>query len=454
MNNQTYSLSRRGFARALLASTTLCAIGGARALAAPTGGNFGNQAEWEQKYDSTAAVLVRTTTPILSPQTVAMTEAAIAQYRELVAQGGWQGVPSAQTMKIGSKGPAVTALRRRLAVTGDLTDNAGQSTVFDSFVQGGVMRFQSRHGINPTGDCTKETLAALNVSAQDRLRSLELNLTRLRSYAGNLGARYITLNIPAAAVETVENGEVFSHHAGGVGKIDRQSPVMQAKVLDINFNPFWTVPASIIRKDLIPRMQEDPGYLADHKIRVIDKGGQEVAPTTINWNSMDATNYRFRQDPGADINSLGAVRVNIANQYGVYMHDTPEKGVFGDDYRFVSSGCVRVQNIRDYVAWILKDTPGWDRDHIDEAIRSGARIDAKLTQTIPVYWVYITAWANDGIVQFRDDIYKRDGGGDALAFSEGVTPSSGAPMPDGLEGKPVSAKRAPARNASSAAQAN
>ena len=116
------------------------------------------------------------------------------------------------------------------------------------------------------------------------------------------------------------------------------------------------------------------------------------------------------------------------------MHDTPAKGIFGDDFRFVSSGCVRVQNIRDYVAWILKDTPGWDRDHIDEVIRSGARIDAKLTAQVPVYWVYITAWANDGLVQFREDIYQRDGFGSGVAtLQPSAQPASLGPRGDNLQ---------------------
>jgi murein L,D-transpeptidase YcbB/YkuD len=222
-------------------------------------------------------------------------------------------------------------------------------------------------------------------------------------------------NIPAAVVETVENGVVFSHHVAGVGKIDRQSPVMQTKATDINFNPFWTVPASIIRKDLIPKMQADANYLTDNHIRIFNKDNQEVPSSSINWNSLDATNYRFREDPGEN-NSLGVVRINIANPYGVYMHDTSTKGVFGDDFRFVSSGCIRLQNVRDYVAWLLKDTPGWDRDHIDAAIRSGERIDVKLAQPVAVYWVYITAWASpDGVVQFRPDIYQRDGFGTVTA---------------------------------------
>ena len=235
---------------------------------------------------------------------------------------------------------------------------------------------------------------------------------RLRTFSGDLGERFVMVNIPAAAVETVENGVVYSHHVAGVGKIDRQSPIMQAKATQINFNPFWTVPASLIRKDLIPKMQADPTYLTEEKIRVFNKEGQEVSPQSINWNSLDATNYKYRQDTGADINSLGFVRVNIPNPYGVYMHDTPSKGIFGDDFRFVSSGCVRVQDVRDYVAWLLKDTPGWSRDQIDEVIRSGQRLDVNLAKPVNVYWVYITAWATpDGVVQFRDDIYQRDGAG-------------------------------------------
>ena len=331
------ALSRRLFSRGLaLAGVSALTLGSRSAMAAPNDGGFGGQAEWEQNYavDNSLSVQ-RATTPMLSAQTQAATEQAIAQYRELAAQGGWSAVPAAQSLKMGSKGPAVVALRQRLAVTGDLPRSAGMSATFDSYVQAGVQRFQSRHGIGANGVVAKQTFTALNVPIAERIRELELNLVRQRNYS-NLGARHIVMNIPAAAVETVENGQIFSHHQAGVGKIDRQSPVMQAKVVEINFNPFWTVPASIIRKDLIPKMQADPTYLTSNKIRVIDKGGNEVQPTAINWNSMDATNYRFRQDPGADFNSLGVVRVNIPNKDGVYMHDTPAKGIFGDDFRFVS----------------------------------------------------------------------------------------------------------------------
>jgi murein L,D-transpeptidase YcbB/YkuD len=371
------------------------------------------QAEWRQSYETADRLAVhRETTPVLSPETVAATEAAIQRYQDIVARGGWNAVPGGPELRVGVNSKAVESLRQRLVVSGDLDPVANRGMVFDSFVVAAVKRFQARHGLGETGIVNQQTLSELNVSAQARLQQLETNIVRLRSFSGDLGERFVMVNIPAAAVETVENNVVYSHHIAGVGKIDRQSPIMQAKATQINFNPFWTVPASLIRKDLIPKMQADPTYLTDEKIRVFNKEGQEVSPQSINWNSLDATNYKYRQDTGADINSLGSVRINIPNPYGVYMHDTPSKGIFGDDFRFVSSGCVRVQDVRDYVAWLLKDTPGWSRDQIDAAIQSGQRLDVTLAKPVNVYWVYITAWATpDGVVQFRDDIYQRDGDG-------------------------------------------
>lgn len=421
------SVSRRAFTFGLSGAALTAQFGSmliGQAIAAP-GDGMGRQVEWQQKFDGDARLAVpRSETPLLSPQTVTGTEQAIEQYRSLAAAGGWPQVPAGATLKIGSRGPAVVALRRRLIITNDLDAQAGDAPTFDSYVQAGVRRFQARHGLGQTGVVSKQTFQALNVPVQDRIRQLETNIVRLRAFSGNLGNRHVVLNIPAAAVETVENGQIVTHHQAGVGKIDRQSPVMQARAFSVNFNPFWTVPASIIRKDLIPKMQKDPNYLTDNKIRIINKQGQEIEPSQVNWNSNEATNYMFRQDPGGEINSLGFVRIDIANPHGVYMHDTPAKGIFGDDYRFVSSGCVRVQNVRDYVAWLLKEQPGWDRDKIDEAIRSGQRIDVKINPAINVYWVYVTAWANENIVQFREDIYRRDGfSGGAVAQS---TPAAGA----------------------------
>jgi L,D-transpeptidase YcbB len=394
--------------RALMASALFLVAVPLQAQPLPTSGE---QAEWLQNYDAASRLRVqRSTTPILSPQALAATEESIARYKDIVARGGWTPVSSGERLKLGSKSTNVIALRKRLIQTGDLDPASGDNPVYDSFVEAGVRRFQARHGLNTTGALTASTLAAMNVPAEIRLRQLELNAVRLRAYSGNLGQRYVIVNIPAAVVETVEGGLVNSRHAAGVGKIDRQSPVMNARITEVNFNPFWTVPASIIRKDLIPRMQKEPNYLTENRIRIFTQQGQELSPAQVNWFSDEATRYMFRQDPGGDLNSMGFVRINIPNPHGVYMHDTPAKGIFGDDFRFVSSGCVRVQNVRDYIQFILKETPGWDREQIDAAFQAGQRVDARPPQPVNVYWTYITAWATpDGLVQFRDDIYNRDG---------------------------------------------
>ncbi len=404
-------MDRRRF---LLGSAALAGAGWSGAAIAQQAGVIGGQAEWAQSYDVGAQKSrnIITSHPILSPATLQATEGAIRVYQEIVARGGHPPLPAGQRLKLGTRHANVQPLRDRLIALGDLSPNVGNGSTFDSYVDAAVRRYQARHGLTPTGVVGAQTFAALNTPAEVRLKQLETNLVRLRSYQVSLGRRYVTTNIPAAYVETVEDGVVQTRHVAGVGKIDRQSPIMTAKILDVNFNPTWTVPASIIKKDLIPLMRKNPNYLAEQKIRIINRQGQEVAPEAVNWNSDEATQYMFRQDPGGEFNSLGFVRINIANPHGVYMHDTPAKGIFGDDYRFVSSGCVRVQNVRDYIYWILKDNPQWTRDAIDAALRSGQRLDARPAEPIPVYWVYITAWGTpEGVIQFRDDIYGKDGVG-------------------------------------------
>lgn len=429
MNNPDLTRFRRDPARRTkparrLGVAACLTFGAALSLAAHAWADDGfRQAEWAQRYDADARLSVnRTTTPLLSPRTLAATEQAIETYRGIVDKGGWNKVPTGATLRLGASGSAVAALRRRLIVTGDLDPASSGSGVFDSYVEAGVKRFQARHGLIETGVVNPQTVEAMNIPADYRLHQLETNIVRLRSFSANLGERFVEANIPAAMVDTVENDTIATRHEAGVGKIDRQSPVMQTRALDIDFNPYWTVPASIIRKDLIPKMQADPHYLHDNHIRIFDKANNEVQSEQINWHSLDATNYRFREDPSTE-NSLGVVRININNPYGVYMHDTPAKGVFGDDFRFVSSGCMRLQNVRDYVAWLLKNQPGWDRDRIDAAIASGQRLDVKIDPPVNVYWVYITAWGTpEGVTQFREDIYQRDGFSTVAGASPVVQP--------------------------------
>ena len=379
-------------------------------------------ADFGQGFDSASRTIhmPKSSLPTLSPETVQHTEQAIAQFEAIVAKGGWPEVAQSDRMRLGARHPAVGALRRRLMISGDLDPNAGGSDVYDSYVDAGVRRFQTRHGLNADGLIREQTAKALNVPAAVRLAQLRTNLVRLRSMSGNLGARYVMCNIPAARIEAIEGGGAVSRHTAVAGKPDRPSPDVNSKIVEINFNPYWTVPVSIVRRDLIPKMQAEPDYLVSNHIRIFDMRGDELQPSQINWYSTEAVNYRFKQDPG-DFNSLGSIRINFPSKDGVYMHDTPSKGLFGEDMRFHSSGCVRVQNVRELVNRLLVDTPGWSRQEIDAVIKSGDRKDARLARPVPLYWVYVTAWATpDGVTQFREDIYNRDGLGPVAATSRRI----------------------------------
>jgi murein L,D-transpeptidase YcbB/YkuD len=413
------TLDRRNFLRLSGAAAAAGWAGGASAqdmvqtlIEQTRRGDFG------QDFDSGSrnAGIPATTLPTLSARTIQATERAIPEYEGIVARGGWPFVPAGQRLRLGMRHGAVIALRRRLAAGGDLDPRAGTADTFDSYVEAAVRRFQTRHGLTPDGVVSGATFGALNVAAAMRLSQLRTNLVRLRIFSGNLGDRYILCNIPGTQIEAIDNGIVVSRHSAVVGKPDRASPDIQSKVVEVNFNPYWTVPASIVRKDLIPKMQAQPDYLTQNRIRIIDPRGFELQPSQINWYSNDATRYMFKQDPG-DFNSLGTIRINFPSAHGVYMHDTPLKNLFGEDLRFHSSGCVRVQNVRELVTWLLDGTPGWSRAEIDRVIRSGERRNARPAHYVGVYWVYVTAWASaDGTVQFRDDIYARDGIGSMAAM--------------------------------------
>ena len=347
--------------------------------------------------------------PTLSPSTADTTAQAVGEYEGILSRGGWPNVPPVDRLRLGNRHPAVIPLRKRLAVSGDLDAHAGLTDIYDSYVEAAVRRFQARHGISIDGIVRPETITRMNIPCDVRVGQLKTNVSRLQALSKDLGERYVMVNIPAAQVEAVENGVAVGRYTAVVGRPDRPSPDVNSKITAINFNPYWTVPVSLVRRDLEPIMQKDPTYLTTEHIHIYDMHGQELQPSQIDWNSNEAVNYRFRQDPG-DFNSLGTMRIQFPSPDGVYMHDTPEKGLFGSDMRFHSSGCVRVQNVRELVGWLLRDTPGWSGQQIDETVKSGARIDAKLVKPVPLHWVYITAWATpDGIVQFRDDIYNKDG---------------------------------------------
>ena len=366
---------------------------------------------WDDTFDARASDggEVASNLPIFSPHTVAYVEQAVARYQGIVAQGGWPIVPATKKLKLGVVDPDVEVLRRRLMISGDLSLSAGISPAFDTYVDSAVKRFQARHGLPSDGVLGQFSYAAMNVSAPVRLGQLETNLVRLRSMSGELGQRYVMVNIPAAQIEAVENGRVVLRHTAIVGKIDRQTPILNSAINEIIVNPYWNAPESIVRKDIIPLMRKNPQYLAENAIRILGPDGNEIDPATIDWNTEDAAKFRFRQDPGK-INAMASVKINFPNPHATYMHDTPSQGLFNKLMRFDSSGCVRVQNVRDLVTWLLRDTPGWDRQLFEQTIKSGESVPVQLAEPVPVYFTYISAWSTgDGVAHFRDDIYGRDG---------------------------------------------
>ena len=371
---------------------------------------------WTGGYDVSVAAgntaEVASTVPVFSDRTVQSTFTAVNTYRNIVAGGGWPVVPAAKTLKLGMDEPAVATLRKRLMISGDLSTRAGMSSLFDTYVEGAVKRFQARHGLPADGMLGKFSFAALNVPADTRLRQLEINLERLSqrmSADARPFGRYVMVNIPGAEIEAVEGGRVAQRHTAIVGRPSRPTPVLESQISELNLNPYWHAPKSIVLKDIIPLMRKDPSYLKDNGIRLYDAAKNEVDPRFVNWQTDEAVNYHFKQDPSR-INAMRAAKINFPNKHAVYMHDTPQQGLFDKLVRFESSGCVRVRNIRDLLTWLAKDTPGWNRQSLETTIAAGERTDALLTQPVGVYFTYISAWSvADGVVQFRDDVYGRDG---------------------------------------------
>ena len=351
-------------------------------------------------------------TPTLAKANIAATQAAIVKYRAIVANGGWPMVP-VKAMKPGDSGPEIIALHRRLEISGDLVGMSVPDE-YDAAVVAAVKKFQSRHGLPPTGIIdARVTIEAMNIPASVRLAQLQANLKRLQTLAPAAANRYVAVNIPSAQVEAVNSGQVVQRHAAVVGKPERATPELSSKIIEVNFNPYWYVPKSIIYKDLVPKAQEfarrNQDVLAAYHMQAFDPAGNPVDARQINWFGQEVYNYQFRQLPW-DQNSLGFVKINFPNKDAVYMHDTPLKSLFGRSVRFESSGCVRVNEIETLVDWILQDTGGWNVQRMMAVKQSGEQIDVKLVKPLPVYFTYISAWGTaDGVIQFRPDIYNHDG---------------------------------------------
>lgn len=351
--------------------------------------------------------------PTLSPANIKATKAAIKKYEEIVANGGWEEIPDVK-LKPGQSSPAVDALRKRLSISGEYEGGLSWGSSLSGDILAALRLYQLRNGLTQNGRLDPATVAALNVPAKDRLKQLKVNLKRLQTLIPQVKKhrKYVIANIPAAQVEAIARNKVISRHTGVVGKIDRQTPLLKTRITNLNFNPTWRLPPTVIKKDLIPqgrRMQKEGGNVLLHTGIEAYSGGRKLDPKKINWNSKQPYQLSYRQPPGKD-NPLGFVKINFPNQYSVYMHDSPGESLFGRNFRAASSGCIRVHNVERLANWLLGLNDGWNMDRVLELKKSGKKKNVRLAASVPLRFIYISAWATeDGVINFRRDIYKRDG---------------------------------------------
>lgn len=339
---------------------------------------------------------------------------ALAGYRRIAALGGWPQVPPGPVLRSGARDGRLPALRQRLVASGDLAEPAlSAGILFDAATEDALRHFQERHGLDADGVLGAKTLVALNVSVEARIRQLELNLERQRWLPWSLGRRHLLVDVADFRLKVVEEGRTVMTMAAVVGTAYRKTPVFSARMTYLEFAPYWSVPPTILREDKLPLIRSDPGWLARHHYEIVRWEGGEpvaVAPATVDWGRVTARTFpgTLRQKPGP-WNPLGRVKFMFPNRFAVYLHDTPDRHLFARDVRSYSSGCIRIERPVDLAQYLLEGKAGWDCERILAEVARSAPLQVGLPQPLPVHVLYRTAWvAEDGSVQFREDVYLRD----------------------------------------------
>jgi murein L,D-transpeptidase YcbB/YkuD len=339
---------------------------------------------------------------------------ALVRFREIDARGGWPMVAPGPKLQNGDRSERVLALRHRLQDSGDISpEGVSDSTVLDEPLAQAVRRFQGRHGLDVDGVVGPATLQALNVSAGDRVREIEVNLERWRWLPQSLGHRYILVNIADFHLDVIEDGRHVMEMRVVVGRGYRRTPVFSGNITYLVLCPYWQVPPNIAVQDKLPLIRKDPEYLSkQHMVVFRGWGGdaQVIDPATIDWSNVSAKNlaYRFRQDPGP-WNALGRVKFMFPNKFNVYLHDTPSQELFQKTSRAFSSGCIRLEKPVELAEYLLQDDPMWTRERLLDAVAQWTEQTVQLPQPIPVHLLYWTAWVDsENVVHFRSDLYGRD----------------------------------------------
>lgn len=336
---------------------------------------------------------------------------ALAQYRQIQRSGGWQTIASGQLIKPGMKDSRVAQIKARLQASGDLKKDKidPQDSVYNAQLEQGVKLFQQRHTLEMDGVIGDGTIAEMNISVAQRIDQIKANLERIRWVKPNLADEFVLVNVAGYEIYYVRENKLVWQSKVQVGKDYRKTPVFRDDIKYVVFNPTWTVPPTILTKDVLPKIKKDRGYLKKKNMSVVNSKGKIINPSKINWSAVTAANfpYMIRQEPGPH-NSLGRVKIMFPNDHLVYLHDTPSKSKFDRAERAFSSGCIRVENPFELVELLLKNN-NWNQTVFQEILDSGKLQNVTLPETVPVLVLYFTVRkAESGQIVFYKDIYERD----------------------------------------------
>lgn len=339
---------------------------------------------------------------------------ALAEHQAMERSGGWPEVPWGPDLRFGDRDERVAALRNRLRASGDYrAEMLADPWFFDAGLDQALRHFQHRHGLPQTGVLDERSLDLISRPLAQRIGQLNATLERWRWLPSALPPRYVWVNTAASTVELFENGQSVLAMRTIVGHPSRPTPSLVSAVRQVVFNPTWSVPHTIAVEDLLPRQQEDPGYLARHGFRVFrgyDEPLRAIDPAAIDWSGLGPKRFPYwlRQDSGP-ANALGRIKLVMDNPFDIYLHDTPERGLFALTSRTLGSGCVRLEDARAFTSRLLAGDRPWSVTDTDQRIAMGRLNTLNLHVPVPIFIVYLTAWVSeDGTVHFRRDSYGRD----------------------------------------------
>jgi murein L,D-transpeptidase YcbB/YkuD len=334
---------------------------------------------------------------------------ALIRYRSRAAGRGAVWLAPGPVLRPGARDDRVVALRRRLAVEEDaLPPDPPAAGLYDAPLEAAVRRFQARHGLAVDGLVGPLTRRALDVPLAARIRQIELNLERWRWLPRDLGPRSVMVNAAAATLALVEASGVVLASRVVVGDPGHPTPVLAAEIRALVLNPAWTIPESIVAEEILPELRRHPRYLLDHDIVVLDRLDADPHGLAVDWSGLPAGGPlpRLQQRPGP-ANPLGRIKFDLPNRADVFLHDTPATALFARPVRTRSHGCVRVERAVELATHLLAGQDLGDRDALERALAPGTTRWVPVAP-VPVYLLYWTAFVEDGILHFRDDVYGRD----------------------------------------------